>query len=80
MNNEFKRCLETNKIVPVPRAKELVKKEISVSQSDLSDAKAGFEQQRYKWLTIQAGIPVFDSFARAARAINRYADYCLKRY
>ena len=43
MNQEFKQCLENKKIVPFARGKRLVKKELSVAKSDLSDAKAGYE-------------------------------------
>jgi len=34
--------------------KKLVEKELLIAQSDLSDAKACFDNQRYKWSTIQA--------------------------
>ena len=53
MNQEFKQCLENKKIVSFGRGKGLVKKELSVAKSDLSDAKAGYENERYKWSTIQ---------------------------
>ena len=53
MNAEFNRFLETGKITVFPRGKDLVDKELMVAQSDLLDAQAGFEKQRYKWSTIQ---------------------------
>ena len=59
MNQEFKQCLESKKIIPFARGKKLVEKELSIAQSDRSDAKAGFENQRYKWSTIQAYYAVF---------------------
>ncbi len=48
MNQEFKQCLENKKIIPFARGKNLVKKELSIAKSDLSDAKAGYESERYK--------------------------------
>ena len=48
MNQDFNQCLENKKIIVFPKGKELVSKELSVAQSDLADAKAGFENQRYK--------------------------------
>ena len=64
MNQEFKQCLENKKIVPFARGKRLAKKELSVATSDLSDAKAGHENERYKWSTIQGYYAMF----HAARA------------
>ncbi len=46
MNQDFKQCLENRKIIAFPRGKELVNKELSIAQSDLSDAKASFENQQ----------------------------------
>ncbi len=42
MNQEFKQCLESKKIVSFARDKKLVKKELSVAKSDVSDAKVGY--------------------------------------
>ena len=66
MNQEFKQCLENKKIVSFARGKKLVKKELSVAQSDLSDAKAGYDNERYKWSTIQGYYAMF----HAARALT----------
>jgi hypothetical protein len=54
VSQEFKQCLEGGEIISFPSGKELVGKEIAVAWSDLSDAKADYENQRYKWSTIQA--------------------------
>lgn len=64
MNQEFRQCLESKKIVSFPRGKKLVRKELSVARSDLSDAKADYENERYKWSTIQGYYAMF----HAARA------------
>jgi len=79
VNQEFKQCLESGKIVSFPRGKELVGKEIAVARSDLSDAKAGYENQRYKWSTIQAYYAMFHA-ARAliySRGYREKSHYCL---
>jgi len=65
VNQEFKQCLENKKIIPFARGKNLVKKELSIAKNDLSDAKAGYESERYKWSTIQAYYAMF----HAARAL-----------
>lgn len=54
MNQEFEQCLESGKIIPFARGKNLVKKELAIARSDLSDAKAGYGNEGYKWSTIQA--------------------------
>lgn len=79
MSAEFERCVENKKIILFTQGKELVKKELSVAQSDLSDAKAGFEGQRYKWSTIQAYYAMFHA-ARAliySRGYREKSHYCL---
>ncbi len=79
MNPEFKQCLENKKIIPFAKGKNLAKKEISVAQSDLSDAKAGYGNNRYKWSTIQAYYAMFHA-ARALIYTEGYRErshYCL---
>jgi uncharacterized protein (UPF0332 family) len=79
VNQEFKQCLESKKIVPLVRGKSLVKKELSVAVSDLSDAKAGYETKRYKWSTIQAYYAMFHA-ARAliySQGYREKSHYCL---
>jgi uncharacterized protein (UPF0332 family) len=79
VNQEFKQCLENKKIVPFTRGKNLVKKELSVGKSDLSDAKAGYENERYKWSTIQAYYAMFHA-GRAliySQGYREKSHYCL---
>ena len=57
----------------------MIEKEISIAQSDLSDAKAGFDNQRYKWSTIQAYYSMFHA-ARAliySQGYREKSHYCL---
>ena len=59
MNQESRQCLESKKIVAFARGKKLVKKELSAAKSDLSDAEAGYGNERYKWSTIQGYYAMF---------------------
>ena len=79
MNQDFNQCLENKRIIAFARGKELVKKELSIAQSDLSDAKEGFDNQLYKWSTIQAYYAMFHA-ARAliySRGYREKSHYCL---
>ena len=79
MDRDFKQCLENKKLIPFARGKNLVKKELSVAKNDLSDAKAGYENERYKWSTIQAYYAMFHA-ARAlvySQGYREKSHYCL---
>jgi len=79
MNKEFKQCLDSKKILPFSRGKGLVKKELSVAQNDLAEAKAGLEKGQYKWPTIQGYYSMFHT-ARAliySRGYREKSHYCL---
>ncbi|MCX6008127.1 MAG: HEPN domain-containing protein [Chloroflexi bacterium] len=79
MNQEFKQCIENKKITHFASGKKLVNKEISVAQSDLADAKAGYENERYKWSTIQAYYAMFHA-TRAlvySKGYREKSHYCL---
>jgi len=79
VNQEFRQCLDSKKIISFARGKRLVKKELSVARSDLSDAKAGYENERYKWSTIQGYYAMFHA-ARAlihSRGYREKSHYCL---
>jgi uncharacterized protein (UPF0332 family) len=79
VNKEFKQCLESKKIIPFARGKSLIKKELSIAKSDLSDAKAGYKNKRYKWSTIQAYYAMFHA-ARAliySQSYREKSHYCL---
>jgi uncharacterized protein (UPF0332 family) len=76
VNQEFRQCLESKKIVIFAGGKGLVKKELLVARSDMSDAKAGYENERYKWSTIQGYYAMF----HAARALVYSRGYREKRH
>jgi uncharacterized protein (UPF0332 family) len=79
VNQEFEQCLESKKIIAFPRGKDLVRKELSIAQSDLTEARAGLENQKYKWSTIQGYYAMFHA-ARAliySRGYREKSHYCL---
>ena len=79
VNQEFERCLQGGKIASFPKGKELCGKELSIARSDLLDAKAGYDNQRYKWSTIQGYYAMFHA-ARAlvySRSYREKSHYCL---
>ena len=79
MNREFEECLERKKIVPFAKGTGLAAKELVAATSDLSDAKAGYEDGRYKWSTIQGYYSMFH-VARAlvySRGYREKSHYCL---
>lgn len=79
MNQEFEGCLQSKKIISFARGRRLVKKELAVAGSDLADARAGYESERYKWSTIQGYYAMFHA-ARAlvySRGYREKSHYCL---
>jgi len=79
VNREFKQCLDNKKIIPFERGKKLIRKELAIARDDLSDAKDGFNNKRYKWSTIQAYYAMFHS-ARAlvySQGYREKSHYCL---
>ena len=65
MNQEFKQYIKNKKIIPFPGGKALVKKELEIARGDLSDAITGFQNELYKWSTIQA----YYAMRHAAKAL-----------
>lgn len=79
MSLEFKKCLEKGKIKPFPQGERLVSKEINSAKKDLKWAKISFEDQNYKWATIQAYFSMFHA-ARAllySKGYRERSHYCL---
>lgn len=79
MNLDFKKCLDRGKIKPFKEGKGLVEKEIGSAERDLKWAKMSFEQQNFKWGTIQAYYSMFHA-ARALIYSEGYREashYCL---
>ena len=79
MNLEFDGCLKRGKIKEFSQGKALTPKELKTAESDLKEAKEGFEREKYKWATIQAYYSMFHS-ARALLYNKNYREkshYCL---
>lgn len=79
MNKEFDDCLKRKKITEFQRAVDLVSKELDLASSDFKSAKASFEDENYKWATIQAYYSMFHS-ARAliySKGYRERSHYCL---
>jgi uncharacterized protein (UPF0332 family) len=65
MNEAFKECLKNRKIIPFPRALNLVKKELSAAKDDLDEAKDRLKNGKHKYATINSYYSIF----HAARAL-----------
>lgn len=79
MNKRFKRCLERKQIYRDPNAKDFVQRELDAVRQDLSEARASFQENKYKWATIQAYYSMFHTF-RALLFSEGYRErshYCL---
>lgn len=79
MNRAFRKCLENRKIISFPRAKSLVKKELSVAEQDLGEAKDRLQNERYKYATINSYYAAFHA-ARAllcSQGLRERSHYCL---
>lgn len=79
MNPEFKDCLRKQKLKKFSRGKALVNKELKSAEEDLKTAKESFNNENYKWATIQCYYSMFHS-ARALLYSRNYRErshYCL---
>lgn len=79
MNEAFKECLKNRKIIPFPRAKGLVQKELAAAKDDLAEAKDRLKNGRYKYATINSYYSIFHS-ARALLYSKGYRErsyHCL---
>jgi uncharacterized protein (UPF0332 family) len=79
MNSEFDDCLRRKRIREFSRGKTLVDKELRTAENDLADGRKSFDQQSYKWATIQSYYSMFHS-ARSLLYAKNYREkghYCL---
>jgi uncharacterized protein (UPF0332 family) len=77
--SEFKKCLERGKIKTFTKAKSLVSKELDLAKEDLKTAKKSFEENNFKWATIQSYYSMFHT-ARALLYKKSYREksrFCL---
>jgi uncharacterized protein (UPF0332 family) len=79
MNEDFKECIKKRKIIPFPRAKSFVKKELSAAKDDLTEAMDRLEKGKYKYVTINSYYSTFHA-ARAllfSKGYRERSHYCL---
>lgn len=79
MNEDFKECIKTRKIIAFPRAKSFVKKELSAAKDDLIEAMDRLENGKYKYATINSYYSTFHA-ARAllfSKGYRERSHYCL---
>jgi uncharacterized protein (UPF0332 family) len=79
MNEDFKECIKNRKIIPFPRAKSFVKKELSAAKDDLTEARDRLENRKYKYATINSYYLTFHA-ARAllfSKGYRERSHYCL---
>lgn len=73
MENKFQKCLERKKIIPFSPGPRLAGKETKLASFDLSRSKTSFQQEDYKWATIQSYYSMFHS-ARALLYVKSYRE------
>lgn len=59
INIEFQKALEKKKLLPFEKGKKLVKKELRSAEDDLREAKDRYNNNRYKYATINAYYSMF---------------------
>jgi len=79
MTLEHDECIKKGKIKPFSRGITLAPKEIDTAKADLERARKTYEENDYKWATIQIYYSMFHS-ARAllyAKNLREHSHYCL---
>ena len=59
MNSQFKHCIDKHKLIKVKDTADLISKELSESQSDLSSAQSSLNEKNHKWTIVQAYYSMF---------------------
>ncbi|MFH0732341.1 MAG: HEPN domain-containing protein [Candidatus Omnitrophota bacterium] len=71
MNAEFQKAIEKKRILPFRQGKQQVKKELREAENDLSEAINRFNNEKYKYATINGYYSMFHS----ARALVYFKGY-----
>ena len=71
MDKRFKTCLDENKLVGVKDAADLIAKELSAAEMDLTAAQTSLIGKDPKWATVQAYYSMF----HAAKALIYHKGY-----
>jgi len=79
MENEFEECIEKKKLKKIKPDKETIKKELNGSNYDFLRARKSFEEEDFKWATIQCYYAAFHA-AKAfivSKGLIEKNHYCL---
>ena len=79
MTLEYDGCLKKEKIKPFSRGKAIADKELETAKEDLKRAEKTYNEQDYKWATVQLNYSMFHS-ARALlyfENLREHSHYCL---
>jgi uncharacterized protein (UPF0332 family) len=77
--NDFERCIKERNLLTIKATKEMIDKEITSADYDLSRSKKSMQDEDYKWAAVQAYYSMF----HAAKALvfkkgyREKSHYCL---
>jgi uncharacterized protein (UPF0332 family) len=77
--NDFERCIKEHHLLVIKATKEMIDKEITSAEYDLSRSKESMQDEDYKWASIQAYYSMFHA-AKALVLKKGYREkshYCL---
>jgi len=77
--NDFEQCIKEHRLLTIKVTKEMIEKEITSAEYDLSRSKESIENKDYKWASVQAYYSMFHA-AKALVLKKGYREknhYCL---
>jgi uncharacterized protein (UPF0332 family) len=77
--NDFEQCIKEHHLLTIKGTKEMIEKEITSAEYDLSRSKESIEDKDYKWASVQAYYSMFHA-AKALVLKKGYREkshYCL---
>ena len=77
--NDFERCIKERNLLTIKATKEIIDKEITSAEYDLSRSKESMQDEDYKWASVQAYYSMFHA-AKALVLKKGYREkshYCL---
>jgi len=63
--NDFEQCIKERHLLTIKASKEMIEKEITSAEYDLSRSKESIQDEDYKWASVQAYYSMF----HAAKAL-----------
>jgi uncharacterized protein (UPF0332 family) len=79
MSEAFRECLKNRKIIPFPRAKGFMQKELAAAEEDLAEARDRLKNEKYKYAIINSYYSIFHA-ARAllySKGFRERSHHCL---